>query len=351
MAEPEATNRPLRPGKLPADLLERLLRSREAPGGAVVGPGIGLDAAVLNLRPPARPGEAHDGEPPGFLVAASDPITFTADEIGWYAVHVNANDIACMGARPRWFLATILLPDGAGEGDAVAIFDQVDAACEEVGAGLVGGHTEITPGIDRPILVGTMLGVTTHWLSAAGARPGDALLLTKGVAVEGTSILARDAGDRLRGRVDDAVLRRARDFLRTPGISVVPDARIALAAGTVHALHDPTEGGLAGGIHELCDASGTGARIDLAAIPVYEETRALAEPFGIDPLGLIASGALLISTPQDHADAILRALHDEGIQAVAIGTIEHGALGAMLVVDGTERPLPRFDTDELDRAF
>jgi len=341
----------LRPGKLPADLLERLLRSRETPGGAVVGPGIGLDGAVLNLRPPARPGEEHDGAPPPFLVAASDPITFTAEEIGWYAVHVNANDVVCMGALPRWFLATVLVPEGTVEADIAEIFDQMDRACEEVGAGLVGGHTEITAGIDRPILVGTMLGVTTHWVSAAGARPGDALLLAGGIAVEGTAILARDAADRLAGRVDDVVLDRARRFLHDPGISVLRPARAALASGAVHALHDPTEGGLAAGIHELCDASGTGARVDLQAVHVFDETRALAGPFGIDPMGLIASGSLLITVPDDDATAVLDELSGQAIHAARIGSIQHAALGVMAVEDGGERPLPRFEADEIGKAF
>lgn len=340
-----------RPGKLPVDVLERLLAARQAEGGAVVGPGVGLDAAVLALRPPARPGEAHDGMPPPFLVAASDPVTFAAEEIGWYAVHVNANDVVCMGAVPRWFLATVLLPEGADEASAAAVFDQIDRACGEIGAGLVGGHTEITPGIERTIVVGTMLGVTTHWVSAAGACPGDALILTKGAAVEGTALLVRDAVDRLQGTVDDAVLESARRFLYDPGISVVRDARTALAAGGVHALHDPTEGGIAGGIHELCDASGTGARIELDSIPVFEETRAVAARFGIDPLGLIASGALLIATPDDGAVRILEALAGEGIAGTRIGTIEHAALGVLAVKDGSEAPLARFDGDEISKAF
>ena len=348
---------PLPVGKLDPETLERLLaRARQtAPPGAhselVVGPGIGLDAAVLDLRASAGFGEEAEGEAPPFLVAASDPITFAAEEIGWYAVHVNANDVACMGALPRWFMATILLPRGAGEEEAEAIFHQVHRGCQEVGASLIGGHTEVTPGIGRPILMGTMLGVTTRWISAAGARPGDALLLTKGVAIEGTAILAREARDRLTGKVKDAVLERARRFLHDPGISVVPEARVAREAGSVHALHDPTEGGVAGGIHELCEASGTGARIQLDAIPVFPETRELAAPFGIDPLGLIASGALLMATPPEDAEQILRALDDAGIHAVRIGTVEEEDAGVMAVTGGSERPLPRFASDELSRAF
>lgn len=350
----------LQPGKLAPGTLERLLAkvgdAGEAPAAPdlVVGPGVGLDGAVLDLRAlPGTPGarvEAAGGAPP-FLVAASDPITFAAQEMGWYAVHVNANDVACMGATPRWFMATILLPPGAGEEDAEDIFRQIHRGCREVGAILVGGHTEVTAGIQRPILMGTMLGMTHGWVSSAGAQAGDALLLTKGVAIEGTAILAREARERLVGKVSGALLDRARDFLHHPGISVVPEARVAREAGRVHALHDPTEGGVAGGIHELCQASGTGARIQLGAIPVFQETREIAAALGIDPLGLIASGALLLAVVPADAGAILGALERSGIPAVRIGSLKEKEAGVMAEVDGRVRPLPRFATDELTRAL
>jgi len=325
-------------GKVPADVVARLLAGAAAPSGAVLGPGAGRDAAVL------------DAAGADFLVAASDPVTFAAEDIGWYAVHVNANDIACMGARPRWFLATVLLPPGAAERDAAAVFDQIDRACVEVGAGLVGGHTEVTPGLDRIVVAGTMLGVTDHWLSAGGAEPGDALLLTKGVAIEGTSILAREAAGRLAGRVDAAMLQRARALLVLPGISVVADAATALAAGTVHALHDPTEGGIAGGIRELCQASGVGASIDVDAIAVLPETEALAGALGLDPLGLIASGALLMAVPETDARAVLDALRRDGLHAMRIGTVEPEAHGVR-AAGADARPFPRFEADEITRVL
>lgn len=361
----------LAPGKVPQELLGRLLEARSPGAGEVVGPGVGLDGAVLDLGRGAGTssgdgegahaagedrGDAGDGgEAPGtgrFLVAASDPITFTPEEIGWYAVHVNANDVACMGARPAWFLATLLLPEGTEEDDIREVFDQMERACSKVGASLVGGHTEVTPGLDRPVVAGTMLGTTDRWLSAAGARPGDALLLTKGAAIEGTAILARRARRELRGRVDERVLGRARDLLREPGLSVVRDARTALRAGGVRALHDPTEGGVAGGVRELCAASGTGARIDLGAIPVLEETRLVCEALGLDPLGLIASGALLLAAPDEEASVILRALRDEGIPARRIGVLteaEEGLLGVDR--DGRPSPFPHFDADEITRIL
>lgn len=337
MAEPT----PLPHGKVPQELLARLLAGRTPAPEEIVGPGIGLDAAVLEMEGGER-----------FLVAASDPITFTAEEIGWYAVHVNANDVACMGARPAWFVATLLLPEGTGEGEVKEILGQIDEACAGIGAALVGGHTEVTGGLDRPVVAGTMLGLTDRWLSAGGAEPGDALLLTKGAAVEGTAILARDLTDRLVGRVDPGVLERARGFLRDPGLSVVRDAAVALQAGSVHALHDPTEGGVATGIRELCEASGTGARIDVGAIPVLDETRTIADALGLDPLGLIASGALLVAVPADEGEAIVDALRHQGIPGARIGTVTEEGEGITAVdAAGETAPLQRFEADELTRVL
>lgn len=317
-----------------------------------MGPGVGRDGAVLRLGPDRAgegDGDFHDGL---FLVAASDPITFTAQRIGWYAVHVNANDVACMGARPAWFLATVLLPEGASGDAAAEILDDIRHACAEVGAGLVGGHTEVAPGLDRPILAGTMLGTTRRWISAEGARAGDTLLLTKGLAVEGTAILASDAGDRLEGSVPADVLERARGLLSRPGISVVPDVEVVLAAGDVHALHDPTEGGLSSGIHELCEASGTGAVVELEAIPILEETRCIAAALELDPLGLLASGALLVAAPESASKAVLAALAEEGIRAARIGRLTEPSEGVLAVdAEGRTAPFSTFDSDELARAL
>ena len=331
---------PLAVGKVPPGVLARLLHGRTPAEGEAVGPGVGLDGAVLEL----------DGG--GFLVAASDPITFTADEIGWYAVHVNANDVACMGAEPRWFLATVLLPEGAPEAMAADIFEEMEEACREVGAGVVGGHTEVTPRLDRPVVAGTMLGVTDRWLSSAGGRAGDAVLLTKGAGIEGTAILSGSLAEELRPAVGEEVLERGRRFLRDPGLSVVNDARIALAAGRPRALHDPTEGGVAGGVHELCEASGTGARIHRSAVPVRSETEAVCGALELDPMGLLGSGALLLAVPEPDAEGVLAALAARNVEAARIGTLEDRSEGVALVGsgDGVEA-LPRFAADEITRVL
>lgn len=329
-------------GKLPAPLLARLLHLvAPADPRVVVGPDVGQDAAVLDL------GDRY-------LVAKTDPITFATDAIGWYAVQVNANDIACTAATPRWFLATLLLPEGRTDPLLVeTIFTQIGEACRALGVSLVGGHTEITYGLDRPIVVGTMLGEVApdRLVTAAGAQPGDTLILTKGIAIEATAIIARERGDELAGRFPADFLDRCRNFLYQPGISVVRDAQAATGAGRIHAMHDPTEGGLATGLHELAVVSGVGLEIDAEAVPVLPETAALCSEFGLDPAGVIASGALLIAAPAEDAPAITTALHEAGIAASAIGRVLPPDAGVRLREGSETRPLPTFERDEIARLF
>jgi hydrogenase expression/formation protein HypE len=329
-------------GKLPSELLAELFRRYVTPDPrVVVGPGIGLDAAVIDL------GDRY-------LVAKTDPITFATDAIGWYAVHVNANDIATTGAAPRWLLATALLPEGKATLElADSIFAQLADACDGLGIALCGGHTEITYGLDRPLVVGLMLGEVDkdRLITAAGAQPGDALILTKGIAVEGTAIIARERADALQAQHPAEWIARCQDFLYRPGISVVRDAQVAIAAGRVHAMHDPTEGGLATALHELAQASHVGLWVDRAAIPVLPETATLCEEFDLNPLGLIASGALLLAVEADDAAAVLAALRSAEIGAAQIGQVEPAEAGVRLVVRGREVRLPRFDRDEITRLF
>ena len=333
---------PIPIGKLPADHLARLLAQHARPDPRlVVGARVGEDAAVIDM------GDRY-------LIAKSDPITFATDEIGWYAVNVNANDVACTGGTPRWFLATLLLPEGATDAALVdTIFAGMAEACARLDVTLAGGHTEITYGLDRPVIVGHMLGEVTRdgLVTTAGARPGDEVLLTKGVAVEATAIIAREKADELSGLFDAGYLARCRDFLHDPGISVVRDAQVAGAAGAVHAMHDPTEGGLSTGLWELATAAGVGLEIDEAAIPVLPETAALCARFGLDPLGVIASGALLIACPPSETAAILKALRGEGIPAARLGRATEAGKGCTLLGAGSARPLPTFARDEITRLF
>lgn len=329
-------------GKLPIRLLDRLLRKYALPGpGVVVGPSVGIDSAIIDIH--------------GTLLAVkSDPITFVSGNIGAYAVHVNANDIAAMGGTPRWFLASILLPEGkATAKSAEAIFAQVSAACEEAGAVLCGGHTEVTPGIDRPLVTGHMLGTlkVKKPITSAGARPGDALILTKGIAIEATSVIARELSGKLAGSFSRPFLKRCADYFRTPGISVVKDARVALENGPVNAMHDPTEGGLSAALHEISMASGCSITVEKNLIHVLPEPEALCEFFGIDPLGAISSGALLISAPASRAGRITAALEGSGISSAVIGHVGPKGRSVKIIVDGKAKKLKHFERDELTKIL
>ncbi len=334
---------PLPVGKLRAELLERLFGKHAADDArVVVGPKVGEDAAVLDM------GDRY-------LVATTDPITFATDEIGWYAVQVNANDVAVRGARPLWFLATLLLPEGGtSETRVEQLFEELATACAELGVALVGGHSEVTAGLPRPIVIGCMLGEVDkdRLVTTSGARAGDALLLTKGVPLEGAAILARERGDEATRRgVPPEVVRRAAELLKRPGLSVVPDARAACAAARVHAMHDPTEGGLATACWELSQAADVGVRVDRERIPVLTEGRLLCEAFGLDPLGTIASGALLLAVGAEDASAVVSACRAAGVECAAIGRVTPRSEGVSLVSGGHARPMPSFPQDEISRIF
>jgi hydrogenase expression/formation protein HypE len=329
-------------GKLPPDHLARLLAEHARPDPRlIVGARVGEDAAVIDM------GDRY-------LVVKTDPITFATEEIGWYVVNVNANDVACTGGSPRWFLATLLLPEGKTDAALVdTIFAQMAEACARLDVTLVGGHTEITYGLDRPIVVGQMVGEVApdRFVATEGTRPGDDIILTKGVAVEATAIIAREKADELRGTFDAEYLRRCQGFLHDPGISVVLDAQIAQAAGTVHAMHDPTEGGLATGLWEMAVAAGVGLEIDEASIPILPETAALCAQFDLDPLGVIASGALLIACPSSETETILAGLGSEGISAAPVGRVVERGQACTLRGPNSKRPLPTFARDEIARLF
>jgi hydrogenase expression/formation protein HypE len=330
-------------GKLPPAALDHLIQSyTHRDPRLVVPPGLGEDAAVIEF------GDRY-------LVAKTDPITFATDAIGWYAVHVNANDIAAMGARPRFFLATILLPaDQATPSLVESIFRSIHKAAGQLDIAVCGGHTEITHGIDRPIVVGQMLGEVepANLVRSSGLRPGDALVLTKGLAIEATAIIAREKRPELlqRGYPED-FLEKCGNYLEDPGISVVHDARIAATAGPLHAMHDPTEGGVATGLFELASASDVGLEIFAEALYIAPESARLCAEFALDPLGVISSGALLIGCAEETAPSLITALEKAGIRAARIGTATPPEAGLVLRRGTQVEPLPHFPADEITHLF
>ena len=332
----------MQPGKLPLDLLSRLLDEIDVRDPRVVlGARAGEDAALIDF------GDRY-------LVAKTDPITFATDLIGWYLVQINANDIAVMGGTPRWLMTTLLLPDTTSESEVERIFSQVREACDALNITLIGGHTEITYDLPRPIAVGAMLGevLKERAVLTSGTRPGDSIVLTKAIAVEGASILARDAANDLLERgVSFDTINRAKDFLFSPGISVVPEAAIACDTVDVHAMHDPTEGVSPGGLVEMAAGANVGLLIDMDAVPVLPECREICDALGLDPLGLIASGSLLAALPPDEVETLKRALAREGIAVHEIGTVTQPADGLKVRFGDEVRDLPTFPRDELARWF
>jgi len=331
-------------GKLDYSLLRELLGDLPLDERVVVGPRIGEDAAVVDT------GERY-------LVASTDPITFATDLIGWYAVHVNANDVATMGAKPLWFLATVLLPEGQSDEKLVReIFAQMKNACRSLGVSFIGGHTEITPELPRPIVVGTMLGEVdkNRLVTSSGAQVGDVVLVTKGVPIEGTAIIAREKASELLSRgIPEELVERAQRFLFEPGISVVRDALIACSVANVHAMHDPTEGGLARGLWELAEASQVTIEVDTESFPIVPEGKSLCQVFGLNPLGTISSGTLLICVAEEEVDKVMEALERENIPFARIGKVTGKGEANVLVAlpDGKTERLPDFPKDEIVRIF
>lgn len=329
------TSDPIPPGKLPASLLFRLLAD---PGklspDVLVGPAVGEDACALDL-------------PGGVLVAATDPVTLTRHSIGRHAVIVNANDVAVTGVRPRWFLAVVLLPLGASEAEVEALFFEIRSALVEIGAILVGGHSEVTTSVTQPVVVGQMLGLAEdrRFVSTAGARPGDVILQVGPVPVEGSAVLAAEAATRLTG-IDPEIVRAASAAMDVPGISIV---EAALSAGELGAtaLHDPTEGGLAAALHELATAAGVCLRVDRSRVLWFEPGLALCSALGADPWSTLASGSLLAAFDPADVSAAGEALVAEGHSVAAIATVEPGS--GVLGTDGQVIPLPQ--RDEVNRVL
>lgn len=279
-------------------------------------------------------------------VLSSDPITGAGASAGWYAVHVACNDIAAMGARPVGVLATLLFPESADEADVTRLVGDIHRAALELGVEVLGGHTEVAPGLAAPIVSMTAVGRTRRdrLVTSGGARPGDTLILTKAAALEGTAILATDLASRLAGRVPLDVVARAQGF--TARLSVVPDGVLAAELGAT-ALHDPTEGGVLGALWELAEASGHGFEVDASAIPILPETRQICHVFGADPLKLISSGAMLIACPD--LQKMLVGLAEHRIPATPIGRVT--ARERVVLRDGRRLPAEPVVRDELWRVL
>jgi hydrogenase maturation factor len=329
-------------GKLPPSILQQIINCLASDDEAIVlGPGTGLDCAVVDLGAT-------------YLVVKSDPITFTQDDIGWYLVHINANDIATTGALPRWLMVTLLLPENSTDKLLVeGITEQLKIVCDEIGVAIIGGHTEITFGLDRPILFGTMLATVSkkQLITPKGIRIGDDLILTKGVPIEATAILSREFESELSQILKPAEIKIAQSFLTDPGISVLEDAQVALKAGRVTGMHDPTEGGLASALWEMAHAANCSILFDPNTVPIPKISARICQALDVDPLAAISSGALLIGSPTEDSGRIIGELTEAGIESACIGRFKDGDPAVWLYKDNKRTLLPRPKRDEVARLL
>ena len=329
-------------GKVPEDFLVHLLQlPRAASPDVLINAGYGEDAAVRRSR--SR-----------LIAVSSDPITFPTARPGSMAVHVNANDIAVMGAAPTFFTATLMVPPGSSRRMIESIMRDMLEAADRLDIVLIGGHTEITDAVTLPVLSLTMFGelLCDRPPASANAQPGDRIIQVNPLGLEGSAILAGEYQERLAVSLDEAELETARAFAEDPGISVVAPAHFAAVRLPVHAMHDPTEGGLATGLREIAFASGCGLRIRKDRLIIRSETARICNCLGIDPLGLISSGCLLFTLPHAHAESALHLMHASGFNAADIG--EMLADTECLEIeraDGAVEDLPCFQVDEIARLL
>ena len=293
----------------------------------LVPPRAGVDAGVVDLG---------GGR---VLVVAEDPI-FTMPRLpletfGWFTVHIGASDVAVMGVRPRYMTYSLLLPPETSAADLGTIVDSIHRAARDLGIAIVGGHTGFYPGFQAPTIGGiTVFAVArrSEFVTPAGARPGDEVLLTKGPAIETAGLLAALREEELLASHPAALVASAKGLCFQ--MSVVEDALTAKAAGGVTAMHDATEGGVMGGLCEIAAASGVGMEVDERLFVYPDEVRMVCEAFGLDPAAAIAEGSLLVTARPGSSGRIIARLGRKGIAASVVGRV---------VVDRRCRTLKRRD--------
>ncbi len=329
----------LKAGKLPPEFLLKILKglTDSNDSSIILGPGIGFDSAVIDIG----------GR---YLVISSDPITFVTENIGYYTLAVNINDVAVTGAEPRYLMLTVLLPDGkTEEKDVEKIFEDIKEFSRKLGISVIGGHTEVTIGIDHVITSGAIFGFVEkdELVRQDGARPGDVVVMTKFAGVEGTSIIAREKD--LSGYFSDQQIEEMRNFNVDPGILILDDVRCLKNVVKPTAMHDPTEGGIAQALHEVAIASGVGILVFKDRIPIHPYTRRLASIFSFDPLGLISSGALLATVPRDQVDYVIEKCRS--FNTAVIGEIKDASFGRKMLDGDMLIDLPQFPQDEITKIL
>lgn len=281
-------------------------------------------------------------------VLSTDPITGADIHSSHLAVYVSCNDVAACGAEPIGILVTLLLPIGSSESLLKELMKGINEAANKVGIEILGGHSEITSAVSKSIISTTAIGITgkDKFVTSSGAKPGDAIIVTKTLGLEGSAILASDFEEFLIKKLPRETIEKAKNFIEK--ISVVDDGIIASKVG-VSAMHDITEGGLLGACYEVAEASGVGIEIYQDLLPILPETQDICKAFGINPLGLISSGSMLICTP--FADEVIAALNESKIDATVIGKVTSQEHGKFMVSSGKKCPIMPFERDELYNAI
>ncbi|RDU24575.1 AIR synthase family protein [Anaerosacchariphilus polymeriproducens] len=313
---------------LKRSILKQVKTKREE---VIVGAGIGEDCTVLRLEP----GEV--------FVLSTDPITGTVEDIGTLSIHVTANDLAASGAEPIGVLVTLLLPESIYESDIKEIMQQIEAVCNSLNMQVMGGHTEVTKAVNQPIISITGVGKAKEGavILTSGARPGQDIVVTKWIAMEGTSIVAKEKEKELLERFPESFVKTAQGFDQY--LSVVKEAATAVKSN-VSAMHDITEGGIFGALWEMAEASGVGLEIELKKIPIRQETVEICEVYDLNPYCLISSGSMLIAA--DNGFDLVRDLEKAGISGTVIGKAVSGN-DRVLINDDERRYLEPPKSDEI----
>lgn len=314
-------------GKVNDDLFRRAIlpQTGAAAPQVVVGPQMGVDAAVLKI------GDEY-------MAVAEDPIfpgpTTTPEDFGWITVHIGASDVAVMGIKPRFMTYSLLIPPGTPEDYVAALVRSISETARELGISIVGGHTGFYGSVTVPTIGGiTVWGLGREFVTPAGAQAGDAVIITKGVAIEAAGVLSCELGGKLLGAgVPGHLVERARRRFRE--MSVVADAAAAAAVGGVHAMHDATEGGLERGLWEIAEASGTGLRIERDRVPVPEDVGAVCDFFKLNPFQVISEGTLVLTCDSAKTGDLLRGFEQAGIPAAEIGQVVPLEEGRCWIEDG-----------------
>ena len=324
-------------GKLPEPMLIRsvLKEVQHRREEVLVGPAVGQDCAVMELK---------EGE---VFVLSSDPITGTAKNIGRHSVHITANDLAASGADPVGIMITILLTPDTEEAELKEMMRGVESACKELNMEVMGGHTEITDVVKQPLISLTGVGKMKKEkvLTTASVKPGQDIVITKWIGLEGTSIAAKEMEQRLLERFSPAFIKTAQEFDQY--LSVLPEARIA-RQWEISAMHDITEGGVFGALWEMGSGSGVGLDIDLKKIPIRQETVEVCEGLGLNPYILMSSASMMIAAWDGHG--LVRKLEQEGIPAAVVGKATKG--NDRILRNGEDcRYLDKPQSDELYKIY